>query len=242
MAIGPEQRAYMLKTLNKAIAAFYGDSVPTLEVFRNKRRKTYMARLEDEVNAASWRAKIAEANIAKGSAQGVVTRLRNERESRSTTLAAKHREEMEALKAKHERERTELVEHYEPALLEAGQRLKEKEGEVEVLHRASYFAALNQEDDNRNVGYYSRGDETLLDRAIRERVDDYIETNLTVDDEGQSVLLRMSQETLVSDAAFIAANMNELRGMVLSFIANQQLPPITVKAWLIESGRDLKAL
>jgi hypothetical protein len=70
-------------------------------------------------------------------------------------------------------------------------------------------------------------------------VDGFIEKNLMADDEGKQVQLRIRQEKLISDAVYIAKDINHLRELVLGFVASGKLPAITVEAWLIENGMDL---
>jgi hypothetical protein len=235
MAIGPEQRAYMMSALKKAIAKFYGDRVPTLDAFRNKRRKTFMEKLELAVDAAGWRQKLSDQRVLRGTAQGVVTRLDNERSARQIELRAKHEQEVADLRAKQQLESTKLIQHYEPAMLDAKEKLNAQETAISAMERESYFAGLGIEDDNRQ---FYRGSVTV-DNAITERVDAFIENNLVEDEEGSAVLKRMEQEQLISDSTYIAGNMADLRKLVLEFINNKKLPNITVEAWLIENGVDL---
>jgi excinuclease UvrABC ATPase subunit len=235
LAIGPEQRSYMMNALKKAIAKYYGDRVPTLEDFRNKKRKTFMEKLEEAVNATEWRTKLAEARAVRGTAQGVVTRLENEHSVRKVELDTKHQQEYAELKAKQQKEIAALAAHYEMPKLDAREALQLREKELSELARASYFAGLGNEDDGKSM--YSS---PTIDDAIRQRVDKFIELNLTEDEEGIAVLKRMEQEQLVSDSAHIADNMKDLRALVIEFIGDGKLPPVTVEAWRIENGVDLK--
>jgi len=225
--------AYMMKMLRQAIANYYGDSVPDVATFKNRRRKTFIELLEKDVDAAGWRQKIAEANAFRGTRQGVVTRLQNERQSKLAEQQAAHMQQIAELKAKHEREKAELVAHYEPALLEANSELEEASKAVDNVKRASYFAGLKAEDDGR-AAYRSD-----IESAIRETVDTFIDQNLMSDEEGTAVMKRAHQEAMVSDLAYIAEKLTDLRGAVLAFIQADKLPPLTVEAWLIENGKDL---
>jgi hypothetical protein len=236
LAIGPEQRSYMMNALKKAIASYYGDRVPTLEDFRNKKRKTFMEKLEEAVNATEWRTKLADARELRGRAQGVCTRLDNEYSAKTIELSAKQQQEFAELQAKHQKEKATLAAHYEMPKLDAREALQQREKELNALQRESFFAGLGNEDDGKSL-YGNPG----IDEAIRNRVDKFIELNLTSDEDGLAVLKRLEQEQLVSDSAHIADNMKDLRSLVIEFITDNKLPPITVEAWRIENGVDLKA-
>lgn len=234
MGIGPEQRTYIMRTLLGAIDNFYGDRVPGLDSFKSKR--TYMEKLEKEVDATSWRQKIEDANKEKGVAQGVVTRLENNRQSKKTEMDARHQQEIAQLKERQAREIANMVAEYEPSILEAKQKLNDAVAKVSEVVRASYFAGLGIEDDLRQT-YGS----LTIEKAIAERVDSFISRNLQDDEEGKLVLVRVGQEKLISDAVWIAKDMIDLRAKVISFIGKGKLPKITVEAWMIENCKDIDA-
>jgi len=234
MAIGPERMAHMVKMLRLAISDFYGDRVPDVTTFKNRRRKSFMEQLEIEVNAEKWRKLIADAVQFRGTRQAVVTRLENERRSKITEMDAAHRQQLAELKAKQERELAQLSAHYEPAVLEAETELKNATDSLQKVQRESYFAGMKAEDDNRR--FY--GTKTI-EEAISERVDQYIDQNLGIDSEGQAVELRVHQENLCADIAYIAEKVPELREVVLEFIKAGKLPQITIEAWGIENGKDV---
>jgi hypothetical protein len=236
MAIGPERMEYFKKLLRKAIDLYYGDRVPDLGTFKNRRRKTFMQKLEEEVNATEWRQKIAESVQARGTKQGVVTRLQNERQAKRAELEAVQMQEIAELKAKHQRQQTILVAHYEPKLLEANDAYKEADHEVSKVKRASYYAGMKSEDDGES--FYNEKD---IDVAIRNRVDGFMEMNLGSDEEGLAVLKRVKEEEMISDLAYISEKVPELREAVLEFVRLGKLPPITIEAWRIENGVDLSA-
>jgi hypothetical protein len=104
MAIGPDQRSYIMGTLKSAIAEYYGERVPDLKEFTNRKRKTFIEKLEAEVGATEWRLKLQEARQALGNAKGVVTKLSENKQVKRTQLQAAHAEEQAKLKAKQEKE------------------------------------------------------------------------------------------------------------------------------------------
>jgi hypothetical protein len=236
MAIGPERMEFMKRTLKNAIAEYYGDRVPDLNTFKARRKKTFMLKLEEEVGATEWRLSIANAIGIKGDKQGAVTRLQNTRRSKQLELEAEQLQEIAEIKARHQLELTQLVAHYEPALLEANEALKIAEEQVKKTKRASYFAGMKTEDDGES--FYQERD---IEAAIKNRVEVFTEQNLGSDEEGRSVLLRVKQEDMVSQMAYIAEKLSELRGMVLKFINAGKLPPVTVEAWGIENGKDISS-
>ena len=236
MGIGPDQRNYMQKTLNTAIDAFYGEAVPTLKGFIAQRRATFIAKLEEKVDAATHRANIATARDLAGRAQGVVTRLENERRVKQVEMNARHEKEIADLRAKQQKELTDLVAHYEPSLLDATTKRDETAKERDAVERAAYFAVLGIEDDGRS---FYRSD-ISVENALRQRVDEFTERNLMSDEGGAAVQKRVDQEKLMADAVWIAKDMKDLRELVLGFIAAGKLPAITIEAWLIENGKDLK--
>lgn len=234
MSIGPEIRQYMGSTLRKAVSSYYGDRVPTLKEFINRRRKTYMDKLEQEVGAQGLRDGLAEARQVKGTKQGVLTKLDENFQVKQVEQRARFEQEIAELKAKHQREAAELVAKYEPDRMNARAELREAEEKLSELGRASYFAGLEAEDDGRQ--FYGA---KTVDDAIKERVDAYIEQNLGNDEEGRAVEQRINEESMINDIVYIADNMKDLRLKILSFIAVGKLPPITIEAWLIENGKDL---
>lgn len=234
MAIGPDRMLYLKKTLLKAVDDYYGDRVPDITTFKNRKRKTFMELLEKEVNALGWRERISQAISVRGTKQGVVTRLNNEQSAKLAELDATHNEEIARLKLKHQTENKKLVAHYEPALLEAREELSVAEKEVSRIKRESYFAGLKAEDDLRS--FYG---ERTIDNAITERVDTFIEQNLEDDDDGKAVQQRLHEETIIGDLVHLVEKVPELREQLLVFIQKGKLPEITVEAWLIENGQDL---
>ena len=233
MGIGPDQRSYMQKALTSAIDAYYGERVPTLKGFVAQRRATYIAKLEERVKASELRAAIAEERETAGRAQGVVTRLTNERSAKQAELKAQHAQQLADLRAKQQKEETDLVAHYEPAMLEAKAKQEATAAKRDAVERAAYFTALGVEDDARYLRNFS------IDEAIRTRVDEFTEKNLMADEAGAAVQLRVNQEKLMGDAVWLAKDMKNLRELILGFINAGKLPPITVEAWLIENGIDL---
>lgn len=234
MGIGPDQRNYMQKTLLAALANFYGDRVPNLVTFTSKRRASFIAKLEEAVGAPELRAKITEVKDVAGRAQGVLTRLTNEQDKAKTELKAKHDLEIAELQRRQEKERFALVEHYQPALLDAKSKVSETSTERDKVERAAYFAILDVEDDGRYVPQVS------IEAALKQRVDGYIGLHLMDDEDGVAVQGRVKQETLIGDAVWVAKDMLDLRGLILGFIHVGKLPPLTIEAWLIENGVDLK--
>lgn len=234
MAIGAEQREYMRRTLQKAIAKYYGDQVPTLAEYTNRKRKTFAELLKEKVEAPAWLQKIADARHLKGVAQGRVTKLQENYQAKQAELRQQHDLEAQQLRAKQQKELNELTAHYETPTAEAKQLLRERDSELVAVTRASYFAGLQAEDDGRHL-YNERN----VESAVEERVNLYIENNLTQDEDGLAVQKRINEETLIADATYIANNLKELRETVLKFIDNGKLPAITVEAWLIENGKDL---
>lgn len=234
MGLSPDQRDYMMRTLKGAIAAFYGDNVPDLKTFTNKKRKTFMVKLEEVVKAAEWREKIAAAIQVAGHARSAYTQVKNNYDLKKAELSAKWEKEKEELRAKQQKELVEFDAHYQPARVEANQRVEEADKIVNDLRRASFFAALNQEDDGRRL--YGDAD---VDDGIKGRVDEYINDHLMDDDDGKAVAGRIKEETITSDMVYISKDMLDLRARVLAFIALHKLPAITVEAWLIENGQDL---
>ena len=233
MGIGPDQRSYMQKALTSAIDSYYGEQVPTLKGFVAQRRATYIAKLEERVKASELRAAIAEERETAGRAQGVVTRLTNERSAKQAELKAQHAQQLADLRAKQQKEETDLVAHYEPAMLEAKAKQEVTAAKRDAVERAAYFTALGVEDDARYLRNFS------IDEAIRTRVDEFTEKNLMADEAGAAVQLRVNQEKLMGDAVWLAKDMKNLRELILGFINAGKLPPITVEAWLIENGIDL---
>lgn len=234
MAIGAEQREYMLRTLQGAIAKYYGDSVPTLKDFTNRKRKTFMEMLNEKVKATEWQQRIQAARQLVGNAKGVATKLNENHAAKYTEIRERHEREIAELRAKHQKELAELAAHYEPVKVEANQKLRELEVELQVLVRASYFAGLEAEDDGRHVR-----NEYDITTAVNERVNAFIENNLEGDPDGVAVNRRIQEEKLIGDAAYIANNMKELRETVLFFISTGELPKISVPAWKIKDGQDL---
>jgi hypothetical protein len=234
MAIGSDQREYMMRTLKSAIATYYGDSVPTLDVYKNRKRSTFMDDYRKKVNAQDWLAKISESKVSLGNANGSLTRLSDNRTAKQAEMNARHQQEQAELRAKQEREKADLIAHYEPSVNDARQLVKERQDALNSVVRQSYFAGRMEEDDGRSM-YHDKD----IEAAVREMVDGYINNNLMNDAEGAAVLKRIEQERLLSDVAYIAGNMKELRQFVLDFITAKELPPITVKAWLIVDGKDI---
>ncbi len=233
MAIGPQQREYMQKTLLTAIANFYGDRVPDLKTFIAQKRATFIKLLEEKVDAAGLRAVVAEFRELAGRAQAVVTRLEGEQAKAKAELEARHNLELAELKKKQEKERADLVLHYEPALFEARTKRDEANTAKNATERATYFVALGQQDDGRYVP------KPAIDEALRVRVDEYAANNLMQDNDGAEVQTRLKQEKLMGDVVWLAKDMPDLRNLILGFIHAGKLPPVTVEAWLIENGKDL---
>lgn len=234
MGLSPDQRDYMMRTLRGAIATFYGDKVPDLKTFTNQKRKTFIAKLEELVDAAGWRAKIAAAVDEFGRAKAAQTVVSNNYQVKKTEIVARQSKEMEELRAKQAKELVELDAHYAPSTLEAKNKANEKSDALDAARRASYFAAIGQEDDGRRIyGEYA------VDEGIKQRVDDFISAHLMDDDDGRAVQVRIHQETIISDLVYISKDMLDLRARVLAFIALGKLPALTVEAWLIEGGQDL---
>ena len=242
MAISADIAGKIVQTFERALDVYYGDSVATLKQFQDSKRKTFMEKLEEVLEAPKWRKKVADAVALLGTAKGVVTRLENERSSKQEELHAKHQLELADLKERQAREVNQLVAHYEPSLLEAKQKREERENELTAVRREAYFYGLAQEDDGRSLSSYygSRTNEEIgIDKAIRERVDRYIEDNLKDDPDGQKVLKRIDETDLVKQLVYFEKNVDTMRKSFLSFIINGDLPPVTIKAWRIVKGKDI---
>lgn len=233
MGIGADQRNYMQKSLLEAIDQFYGDVVPNLRTFIAKRRATFLAKLEKQVDAVKLRQEILEAREVAGRAQGVLTKLKNERTAKEVELRAQHDKELADLKALHQKQITELIARSEPHILSAKENQDKLAAERDAVERRAYFTALAAEDDGRYVP------KPTIEAALTARVDEYIERNLMQDEDGAAVQKRVQQEKLAADAVWLAKDMVNLRDLVLGFIRVEKLPKITMEAWLIEQGEDL---
>lgn len=236
MAIGPEQRAYMQKTLMSAIARFYGEAVPSLKDFSARKRATFLAKLEELVDATGWRKQLDDQRAVVGTARGVVTRLNNEKQSKIVELRALHAKELADLQAEQQAALNKLAAHYEPSILAADEKKNEEERQLTALERKAFFHALGIEDDSRQV---YRGDSLDIDKALQMRLTDYTESNLMADADGAAVQQRVAEEGIISDIVYLAKDVPTLRTSILSFIANGKLPAITVTAWEIEAGKDI---
>lgn len=239
MAINADQANKIVEAFVRALDTYYGSSVATLKQFQDSRRKTYMQKLEEVLDAPHWRKAVTDATAVLGTAKGVVTRLENERTAKSAEMKARHDAELAELKSKQAEELNKLSAHYEPSILEAKQVRDQREKELTAKKREAYFAGLGQEDDGRSLSYSYRTEELGVDSAIRERVDKYVEDNLADDPDGKKVLERIQQTDLVKGLAYFEKNVETMRATFLQFVENGDLPPVTIKAWKIVNGKDI---
>jgi hypothetical protein len=236
MGINADQANKIVDAFKVALNTWYGSSVATLKQFQDSRRKTYMQKLEEVLDAPKLRKLVADSVQELGTAKGVVTRLENEKNSKIVETRARHDAELALLKQKQAEEINKQAAHYEPSILEAKVIRDLKEKDLESTKRIAYFTGLGQEDDGRSL---YRNSEIGVDTAIRERVDQYMTDNLDDDPEGQKVLERIKQTDLVSSLAYFEKNVETMRVTFLSFIKQGILPPVTIMAWKIKDGKDI---
>lgn len=240
MGINADQASRIVDAFTRALDVFYGSSVATLKQFQDSRRKTYMLKLEEVVDAIQLRKEVADSVNVLGTAKGVVTRLENERQSKIVETRARHDAELAELKQKQAEEINKQAAHYEPSILEAKLIRDQRERELEAVKRKTYFLALGQEDDGRSLSDYRYSNKEVgPDTAIRERVDRYMEDNLEEDEEGKKVLERMQQTDLVKSLAYFEKNVETMRVTFLNFVKKGILPPVTIMAWKIKNGEDI---
>jgi hypothetical protein len=236
MGINADQAIKIVDAFKRALNVYYGSSVATLKEFQDSRRKTYMLKLEEKLEADKLRKAVADKVQELGNARGVVTTLENNRQSKLVEMQARFDAELAELKQKQAEEKNKLVAHYEPSILDAKVVRDQKERELEAERRKTYFLGISKEDDGRS--FYSRS-EIGIDLAIKEIVDGYIENNLSDDPEGQKVLERIKQTDLVTALVSFEKNVESMRASFLEFIDNGYLPPVTIIAWKIKDGKDM---
>ena len=237
MAISAQQRQFLTSSLQGAIAKHYGDDVPTLQLYTRQRRATFIEKLKEQLQAPLWYSKVAAAKAVLGHALGVQTKLKNNQRVNQEELRAERDEALAKVEAQYQAEFTKLTLKYEPALSEQYEAVNGAQQAANAVERASYFAALGEEDDGRRI----YGSDTSFDGAISQRVDRYIENSLDDDAMGKQVAQRIEEERLVGDVAYIAKNVEAMREAILGFIRAGDLPAITMKAWGIVEGKDVLA-
>lgn len=236
MSINPDQAGKIVDAFTRALDKFYGSSVATLKDFQNSRRKTYMGKLELTLDAPKWRKKVADAIGVLGDARGRVTRMENEKQAKVNEMKAQHDLQLAQLREKQAKEVNELVVHYETPIMEARNNREALEKAVEEARREAYFVGIGAEDDGRRI-YNSS--ELGIDTAIKETVDRFMEENLSEDEEGQKVLVRIQQTELVKGLVYFEKSVETMRATFLDFISQGFLPPVTIMAWKIVDGKDI---
>jgi hypothetical protein len=235
MAISAQQRQFLTDSLRKAIAKFYGEDVPPLRLYTRRKRATFIDKLKERLSATLWYSRIADAKRVLSHADGVHTKLQGNYRVAQEEQRAERDKELAEVEARYQAELKKLTLHYEPKLNEQQELVRNAKKELSSVERASYFAALEEEDDGRHLYH-----DTHFDKGIEERVDRYIENSLDDDELGKKVAIRLEQEQLVGDVAFIEKSVETMRTAVLGFITSNDLPPITMKAWHIIAGKDAR--
>lgn len=233
MAISSDQRGFLTASLKKAIATYYGDDVPALDKYTNKKRATFIEQLKEKLNATEWYGKIKRAVDVLARKRSASTKVRNNYQIKQDELRAEKEKRAAELEAWYQSERQKLGLKYEPAIQAKYEDEKAAEVALKDLERASYFDGLGEEDDGRRLYH-----DATIDTAIDQRVDHYIEQSLDDDELGAKVAVRVEQEKLVGDIAYIQKSVETMRIAILRFIASGDLPPITMKAWNIVDGVD----
>jgi len=233
MAISSEQRGFLTRSLNQAIEKFYGDDVPTLARYTNKRRATFIEQLKEKLGASDWYKKIQKAVDVRARKRSALTKVENNYSLKQDELLAEKAKRLAELEAWYKSECQKMALHYDPLIQEKREEESVAAKRVSDLERESYFHGLGEEDDGRRM--YAK---VTIDDAITKRVDRYIEKSLGDDELGTRVGVRVEQEKLVGDIAYIEKSVETMRVAILRFINSGDLPPITMKAWNIVDGKD----
>lgn len=233
MAISSDQRAFLTRSLQNAIAKHYGEDVPNIKLYTKRKRATFIEQLKKKLNAKLWYSKVSDATAVLGTKKSAETRVKENYRIKQEEARAERDKRVAQVEADYQETLRKLTLKYEPELQRKREERRDAQEELNATRRASYFAAIESEDDGR---YISGGDD--FDRGITSRVDEYIENRLEDDELGAKVKVRIEQENLVGDVAYIEKNVESMRVAILRFVTQGDLPPITVKAWNIIDGKD----